>query len=151
MDKSYVVFKCSVDTREPIICFDAAGMEEANDNLRWLRKKHAVEKRFQLEPGEFFEVLELSQMKRAELEKALKSICAREGSDTADTYFIAEHLIDYKEVKMIDGETVVIGSFYFTRPAAQKKAGRLPADKDQALVTPYRESQGEHRRRFEAC
>lgn len=79
MDKRYIVFKCSTDGREPIVCFDADGMEEAKDNLLWLKTKHAGEKHFQLGEGEFFEILNKSQVEEAEWEEATKKLCSQKG------------------------------------------------------------------------
>ncbi len=74
MDKRYVVFKCGIDGRAPIAWFDASGIDEANDNLHWLKTKHASEKRFHLDKGEFFEILEKSQMEAAEWEAAIVTL-----------------------------------------------------------------------------
>jgi len=79
MDKRYIVFKCCTDGREPIVCFDASGVEEAKDNLAWLQKKHASEKNFQLGVGEFFEILEKSQVQEAEWQEAEQKLCTQKG------------------------------------------------------------------------
>ena len=84
MDKRYIVFKCRTGGREPIACFDAEGMEEAKDNLLWLKTKHANEQHFHLGPGEFFEILEKSQMDAAEWDAAIHTLCPQKGGEPAD-------------------------------------------------------------------
>ena len=79
MDKHYVVFKCGAGGRAPIAWFDASGIDEANDNLHWLKTKHASEKRFHLDSGEFFEILEKTQMDAAEWEAAIAALRPHEG------------------------------------------------------------------------
>ena len=79
MDKRYIVFKCCTTGREPIVCFDAVDIEEAKENLHWLKTRHAQEKQFQLGLGEFFEILEKSQVEEAEWEEATSKLCTQKG------------------------------------------------------------------------
>jgi len=81
VEKRYVVFKILLDGRKPIVCFDAINIDEANDNLAWLRKKHADEPDYLLGVGEFFEILERSQMSESEWEAAEQSLCRQKGGN----------------------------------------------------------------------
>ncbi|MDP2847807.1 MAG: hypothetical protein Q8O35_06390 [Humidesulfovibrio sp.] len=79
MDTRYLVYKCSAAGRRPIACFDACSHDEARDTLCWLKKRHGEEDDFRLEPGEFFEILEKSQVPAEEWEEATSHLCRQKG------------------------------------------------------------------------
>jgi len=79
MDTRYLVYKFSGVTRRPIACFDACGHDEAQDTLAWLKKRHAEEDDFRLEPGEFFEIMEEEQVPAEEWQEAMNRLCRQKG------------------------------------------------------------------------
>lgn len=79
MDTRYLVFKCSVAIHCPIACFDACSHEEARETFKLLKKRHADEEDFRLEPGEFFEILEKDQVPVEEWEEAVNRLCRQKG------------------------------------------------------------------------
>lgn len=59
MEKRYLLRKCGSGSKPvPIDCFTASNMAEANEAVRWLRQHHPEREDLQLQPGEFFELLE---------------------------------------------------------------------------------------------
>ncbi len=59
MEKRYLLRKCGSGSKPlPIDCFTASNMAEANEAVKWLHQHHPERKDLQLEPGEFFELLE---------------------------------------------------------------------------------------------
>lgn len=79
MDTRYLVYKCSTTSHFPIACFDASSLDEARDTLAWLQKRHGEEADFCLEPGEFFEILEKSQVPAEEWEESMNRLCRQKG------------------------------------------------------------------------
>jgi len=57
--------------------------------------------------------------------------------------------IAHNKVMVIDGETVVTGSFNFTKAAEEHNAENLVVLKDRALAARYAENWDEHRRHSE--
>jgi phosphatidylserine/phosphatidylglycerophosphate/cardiolipin synthase-like enzyme len=49
----------------------------------------------------------------------------------------AEHAISHNTIIIIDGETVITGSFNFTKAAQEKNAENVLIIRDQALAAPY--------------
>lgn len=56
----------------------------------------------------------------------------------------AAHAIAHNKVMIIDGETVITGSFNFTKAAEEKNAENLLVIHDRALATKYMENWKEH-------
>jgi phosphatidylserine/phosphatidylglycerophosphate/cardiolipin synthase-like enzyme len=56
----------------------------------------------------------------------------------------AEHAIAHNKVLLIDAETVVTGSFNFTKAAQEKNAENLLLIRDQALAARYAQNWHEH-------
>lgn len=79
MDKRYLVYKCSTQARRPIACFDADSADEARETLTWLKKRHGAEEDFRLDAGEFFEIMEKSQVPDTEWEEAMDRLCRQKG------------------------------------------------------------------------
>lgn len=57
----------------------------------------------------------------------------------------AEHAIAHNKLIVLDGETVITGSFNFTRGAEEKNAENVLIIKDKALARLYRDNWEEHR------
>lgn len=56
----------------------------------------------------------------------------------------AAHAIAHNKIMIIDGETVITGSFNFTRAAEEKNAENLLAIRDKNLAVRYAENWQEH-------
>jgi phosphatidylserine/phosphatidylglycerophosphate/cardiolipin synthase-like enzyme len=56
----------------------------------------------------------------------------------------AAHAIAHNRIMIIDGETVITGSFNFTRAAEEKNAENLLAIRDKNLAVRYAENRQEH-------
>jgi len=65
------------------------------------------------------------------------------------TWIDSAHAIAHNKVMVIDGETVVTGSFNFTKAAEEHNAENLVVLKDRALAARYAENWDEHRRHSE--
>jgi phosphatidylserine/phosphatidylglycerophosphate/cardiolipin synthase-like enzyme len=61
------------------------------------------------------------------------------------TMLDANHAISHNKVMIIDGETVITGSFNFTKGAQEKNAENLLIIKDTALAAQYTENWDAHR------
>ena len=62
----------------------------------------------------------------------------------------ASHAIAHNKVMVIDGETVITGSFNFTRAAEEKNAENLLIVKDKALAERYTKNWKEHAQHSES-
>jgi phosphatidylserine/phosphatidylglycerophosphate/cardiolipin synthase-like enzyme len=62
----------------------------------------------------------------------------------------AAHAIAHNKVMVIDGETVITGSFNFTKGAEERNAENLLIIKDAALASYYAENWESHRQHSEA-
>lgn len=62
------------------------------------------------------------------------------------TFIDAQHGIAHNKVMVIDEETVITGSFNFTRAAQEKNAENLIVIKDKALAARYNENWKGHRK-----
>jgi phosphatidylserine/phosphatidylglycerophosphate/cardiolipin synthase-like enzyme len=62
----------------------------------------------------------------------------------------AAHAIAHNKVILVDGETVITGSFNFTKAAQQKNAENLLVIHDQALAGEYRRNWQAHAKHSEA-
>jgi phosphatidylserine/phosphatidylglycerophosphate/cardiolipin synthase-like enzyme len=60
------------------------------------------------------------------------------------TLIDSAHAIAYNKVMIIDGETVITGSFNFTRAAEEKNAENLPIIRDKAFAERYTNNWQEH-------
>ncbi len=60
------------------------------------------------------------------------------------TIIDADHAIAHNKVMVIDGETVITGSFNFTRAAEEKNAENLLVIRDKALAAKYLKNWQEH-------
>jgi phosphatidylserine/phosphatidylglycerophosphate/cardiolipin synthase-like enzyme len=56
----------------------------------------------------------------------------------------ANHAISHNKVMIIDGETVITGSFNFTKAAQEKNAENLLIVRDQALAAQYTQNWKAH-------
>jgi len=68
------------------------------------------------------------------------------------TFIDAKHAIAHNKIMVIDGETVLTGSFNFTRAAEQKNAENLLVIRDRALAERYTanwNAHAEHSERYE--
>ena len=61
----------------------------------------------------------------------------------------AQHAIAHNKVMVIDGETVIIGSFNFTKAAEENNAENLLVVRDKKLAERYTENWKEHERHLE--
>lgn len=61
----------------------------------------------------------------------------------------AAHAIAHNKVMVIDGETVIMGSFNFTKQAEEKNAENLLVTRDRKMVELYTRSWQEHERHSE--
>jgi phosphatidylserine/phosphatidylglycerophosphate/cardiolipin synthase-like enzyme len=61
------------------------------------------------------------------------------------TLIDANHAISHNKVMVIDGETIIAGSFNFTKAAQENNAENLLIIKDQALAAQYTENWQAHR------
>ena len=61
------------------------------------------------------------------------------------TFIDAVHAIAHNKVMVIDGETVVTGSFNFTKAAEDRNAENLLVIHDRAIAGEYRKNWEEHR------
>jgi phosphatidylserine/phosphatidylglycerophosphate/cardiolipin synthase-like enzyme len=61
------------------------------------------------------------------------------------TMIDANHAISHNKVIVIDGETVITGSFNFTKAAQEKNAENLLIIRDPALAAQYIQNWGAHR------
>jgi phosphatidylserine/phosphatidylglycerophosphate/cardiolipin synthase-like enzyme len=61
------------------------------------------------------------------------------------TVIDANHAIAHNKIMIIDGETILTGSFNFTKAAQEKNAENLLMIKDQALAAQYTENWDAHR------
>jgi phosphatidylserine/phosphatidylglycerophosphate/cardiolipin synthase-like enzyme len=57
----------------------------------------------------------------------------------------ANHAISHNQAIIIDGETVLTGSFNFTKAAHEKNAENLPMIQDAAVAAQYTQSWETHR------
>ena len=62
----------------------------------------------------------------------------------------AAHAIAHNKVMVIDGETVITGSFNFTKAAEEKNAENLLVVRDRRLAEAYARNWREHERHAEA-
>jgi phosphatidylserine/phosphatidylglycerophosphate/cardiolipin synthase-like enzyme len=62
----------------------------------------------------------------------------------APTLIDASHAISHNKVMIIDGETVITGSFNFTKAAQEKNAENVLIIRDQALAAQYIENWQAH-------
>jgi phosphatidylserine/phosphatidylglycerophosphate/cardiolipin synthase-like enzyme len=60
------------------------------------------------------------------------------------TMIDANHAISHNKVMIIDGETVITGSFNFTKAAQEKNAENLLIVRDQALAAQYTQNWNAH-------
>jgi phosphatidylserine/phosphatidylglycerophosphate/cardiolipin synthase-like enzyme len=67
------------------------------------------------------------------------------GNQGVPTMIDAEHAISHNKVMIIDGETVITGSFNFTKAAQEKNAENLLIIRDQALAAQYTKNWETHR------
>lgn len=74
MTKTYVLYKCTGDSRIPLAVFSAANLDEANEAPTWLKRKHPDRPGLMLGPGEFFEIIEQSQSSTEDWEQAVAAI-----------------------------------------------------------------------------
>jgi len=65
------------------------------------------------------------------------------------TYIDAEHAIAHNKIMIIDRETVITGSFNFTKAAEEKNAENLLIIKDKALAKLYIKNWEKHREHSE--
>jgi phosphatidylserine/phosphatidylglycerophosphate/cardiolipin synthase-like enzyme len=65
------------------------------------------------------------------------------------TFIDAQHAIAHNKVMVIDEETVITGSFNFTKAAQEHNAENLLVIKDKALADRYMENWKEHRKHSE--
>jgi hypothetical protein len=80
MDKRYLLYKfCRDANRHLITWLTASGLEEANLAVKLLRKNHPQVPDLVLGKGEFFEVVEESQLKPGEWEEAMRILAGRKG------------------------------------------------------------------------
>ena len=61
------------------------------------------------------------------------------------TLIDANHAISHNKVMIIDGETVITGSFNFTKAAQEKNAENVLIIRDQALAAQYTQNWQAHR------
>lgn len=61
------------------------------------------------------------------------------------TMIDANHAISHNKVMIIDGETIITGSFNFTKAAQEKNAENLLTIRDQALAAQYTRNWQAHR------
>ena len=61
----------------------------------------------------------------------------------------AQHAIAHNKVMIIDGETVITGSFNFTKAAEERNAENLLIIHDKKLAERYAENWQEHERHSE--
>jgi phosphatidylserine/phosphatidylglycerophosphate/cardiolipin synthase-like enzyme len=61
------------------------------------------------------------------------------------TIIDANHAISHNKVMVIDGETVITGSFNFTKAAQEKNAENVLIIRDQALAAQYTQNWEAHR------
>jgi len=66
------------------------------------------------------------------------------------TWIDSAHAIAHNKVMVIDGETVITGSFNFTKAAELRNAENLLIIKDSALATHYADNWESHRQHSEA-
>lgn len=62
------------------------------------------------------------------------------------TFIDAKHAIAHNKVMVIDGETVITGSFNFTKAAEEKNAENLLVIRDKKLARQYTNNWQEHRK-----
>ena len=62
----------------------------------------------------------------------------------------SEHAIAHNKVMVIDGETVITGSFNFTKAAEENNAENLLVIHDKALTERYTKNWEDHERHSEA-
>lgn len=62
------------------------------------------------------------------------------------TYIDAQHAIAHNKIMIIDEESVITGSFNFTKAAQEHNAENLIVIKDKALAARYMENWKEHRK-----
>ncbi|MFT5701150.1 MAG: hypothetical protein ACI8ZB_004039 [Desulforhopalus sp.] len=78
MGKRYLLYKfCRDGDRHLITWLTASGVEEANLAVKLLRKNHPQD--LALGEGEFFEIIEESQLKSGEWEQAMEALSLRKG------------------------------------------------------------------------
>ena len=65
------------------------------------------------------------------------------------TFIDAAHAIAHNKVIIVDEETVLTGSFNFTKAAEERNAENLLVIHDKGLAAKYRENWEAHRRRSE--
>jgi len=84
------------------------------------------------------------------LDKSNKSAKYSAGDFTAHmgipTYIDAEHAIAHNKVMIIDRETVIMGSFNFTKAAEEKNAENLLILKSKELANVYLNNWQEHKK-----
>ena len=61
----------------------------------------------------------------------------------------AKHAIAHNKVMIIDGETVITGSFNFTKAAEENNAENLLVTRDRELASLYMKNWQEHERHSE--
>lgn len=75
MDKRYLIYKCSADSKKRAVTWlNAYDLTEAHEALLWLRKRHGEDKDLELREGEFFEVLEESHIPPEEWQTAMAEL-----------------------------------------------------------------------------
>ncbi len=74
MDKHYLLYKCFPAGRKVITLITACDLQEAHEALQWLQKHHGGETDFQLDEGEFFEVLEEGHISEEEWREAVAQL-----------------------------------------------------------------------------
>jgi phosphatidylserine/phosphatidylglycerophosphate/cardiolipin synthase-like enzyme len=68
------------------------------------------------------------------------------------TFIDAQHAIAHNKIMIVDGETVITGSFNFTKAAEEKNAENLLVIRDKDLAAKYTEnwkSHGQHSERYQ--
>jgi phosphatidylserine/phosphatidylglycerophosphate/cardiolipin synthase-like enzyme len=65
------------------------------------------------------------------------------------TYIDFKHTIAHNKIIIIDKETVITGSFNFTKAAEEKNAGNLLITRNKELAEIYIENWYKHRERYE--
>lgn len=66
------------------------------------------------------------------------------------TYFDYKHAIAHNKIMIVDGETVITGSFNFTKAAEEHNAENLVVIKDKKIAEEYMQNWNVHRKHSEA-
>ncbi|MBN2140255.1 MAG: hypothetical protein PHV85_04475 [Desulfovibrionaceae bacterium] len=75
MGDGYLLYKCGSGGRRKLITFiDARDLDEANAAVRLLKNRPERRADLELKPGEFFEVLEKSQVPQQEWDQVMSGL-----------------------------------------------------------------------------